>query len=207
MPRSLQKMLLLQVHSEALSSPAVGWQCQHHTELSVLQTMSMAGLDVAQEAARSSGRRDGGRAQPRQVAGTSTQACLRLMGQPDQSPQAGALGPAAVLETRQRQPEEQAGPTGADGRQQPQSCSAPHVATQAKQPAAAVQHPEAEPGKSRLKQRKKEYLKRRKLKRSGRIWSRDGSAAEVEEDLEARLLQDVHKPRFGEQALAPLKVM
>ncbi|KAK9838496.1 hypothetical protein WJX81_003194 [Elliptochloris bilobata] len=53
-----------------------------------------------------------------------------------------------------------------------------------------------------LKQRKKDFLNRRKLKKRGLSVS-----AAVEGDrLERRLLQDPHRPAFGEQALAPLKV-
>ena len=54
-----------------------------------------------------------------------------------------------------------------------------------------------------LKPRKKDYLKRRKLKKKGLLHLLD---EEPEEDLEAELLQDRHKPKFGEQAEAPLKV-
>ena len=50
-----------------------------------------------------------------------------------------------------------------------------------------------------MKERKKEFLKKRKLKKKG------GRQAE-EEELEAQLAQDPHKPRFGEQAMAPIKV-
>jgi hypothetical protein len=54
-------------------------------------------------------------------------------------------------------------------------------------------------GKS-LKASKKEFLKRKKLKK------RRHSHLPDEDDLEARLLQDPHKPKFGEQAMAPIKV-
>ena len=54
-----------------------------------------------------------------------------------------------------------------------------------------------------LKPRKKDFLKRRKLKKKGLLHLLD---EEPEEDLEAELLQDRHKPKFGEQAEAPLKV-
>ena len=56
--------------------------------------------------------------------------------------------------------------------------------------------------KSGLKQRKKDYLNRRKLKKRGRAVSK----AEAGDRLERRLLQDPQRPAFGEQALAPLKV-
>ncbi|CAK0783634.1 hypothetical protein CVIRNUC_006833 [Coccomyxa viridis] len=54
-----------------------------------------------------------------------------------------------------------------------------------------------------LKPRKKDFLKRRKLKKKGLLHLLD---EEPEEDLEAELLQDRHKPKFGEQAEAPLKI-
>lgn len=60
----------------------------------------------------------------------------------------------------------------------------------------------APPAKGGMKQRKKDFLKRRKLKKRGAA----GDAAEGE-DLEAQLLHDAHKPKFGEQAMAPLKVL
>ena len=53
-----------------------------------------------------------------------------------------------------------------------------------------------------LKQRKKDFLKQRKLKKRGRAVSE----AEAGDRLERRLLQDPQRPAFGEQALAPLKV-
>ena len=56
--------------------------------------------------------------------------------------------------------------------------------------------------KSGLKQRKKDFLNRRKLKKRGRAVSE----AEAGDRLERRLLQDPQRPAFGEQALAPLKV-
>lgn len=51
-----------------------------------------------------------------------------------------------------------------------------------------------------MKDRKKEFLKRRKLKKKG------GRQTE-EEVLEAQLAEDPHKPKFGEQAMAPIKVI
>ena len=54
-----------------------------------------------------------------------------------------------------------------------------------------------------LKARKKDFLKRRKLKKKGLLHLLDGE--EPEEDLETELMQDRHKPKFGEQAEAPLK--
>ena len=56
-----------------------------------------------------------------------------------------------------------------------------------------------------MKQRKKDFLKRRKLRRRGRPGAA-GGAEDGDDDLEARLLHDAHKPKFGEQAMAPLKV-
>lgn len=56
--------------------------------------------------------------------------------------------------------------------------------------------------KSGLKQRKKDFLNRRKLKKRGRAVSE----AEAGDRLERRLLQDPQRPASGEQALAPLKV-
>jgi hypothetical protein len=53
-----------------------------------------------------------------------------------------------------------------------------------------------------LKARKKEFLKRRKLKKKGLLHLLE---QEPEEDLEAELMQDRHKPKFGEQAEAPLR--
>ena len=53
-----------------------------------------------------------------------------------------------------------------------------------------------------LKHRKKDFLKQRKLKKRGKAVSE----AEAGDRLERRLLQDPHRPAFGEQALAPLKV-
>ena len=55
--------------------------------------------------------------------------------------------------------------------------------------------------RSGLKQRKKDFLNRRKLKKRGRAVSE----AEAGDRLERRLLQDPQRPAFGEQALAPLK--
>ena len=57
-------------------------------------------------------------------------------------------------------------------------------------------------GVKALKPRKKDFLKRRKLKKKGLLHLLD---KEPEEDLEAELMQDRHKPKFGEQAMAPLK--
>ena len=195
MPRSLQKMVMLQVCDEVLARLLLAGDL-HSTELLQSHEIDVIGLINAQEAAKNSGRKGGGRAQPKQTVGSSSQAGLTAVGR-----------------STQQQPEGQAGPSGrtedADSSQQPQSSLAPpHVPAQAKPAAAAttMREPEAEPTKSRLKQRKKEYLQRRKLKKSGRTLGADGAAAEAEEDLEARLLQDAHKPRFGEQALAPLKV-
>ena len=56
--------------------------------------------------------------------------------------------------------------------------------------------------KSGLKQRKKDFLNQRRLKKRGRAVSE----AEAGDRLERRLLQDPQRPAFGEQALAPLKV-
>lgn len=58
------------------------------------------------------------------------------------------------------------------------------------------------PGTKGLKARKKDFLKRRKLKKKGLLHLLE---QEPEEDLEAELMQDRHKPKFGEQAKAPLK--
>ena len=60
---------------------------------------------------------------------------------------------------------------------------------------------ERQPGyiKKGMKEKKKEFLKNRKLKKKG------GKHGE-EEELEAQLAQDPHKPKFGEQAMAPIKV-
>ncbi len=58
-------------------------------------------------------------------------------------------------------------------------------------------------GSKPLKARKKDFLKRRKLKKKGLLHLLDGE--EPEEDLETELMQDRHKPKFGEQAEAPLK--
>jgi hypothetical protein len=59
-------------------------------------------------------------------------------------------------------------------------------------------------GRKTLKESKKEFLKKKKLKKRGRHLQR-GNPDEGE-GLEARLLQDLHKPKFGEQAMAPIKV-
>ena len=64
------------------------------------------------------------------------------------------------------------------------------------------QHAALSAGVKVLKPRKKDFLKRRKLKKKGLLHLLD---EEPEEDLEAELMQDRHKPRFGEQAMAPLK--
>ena len=64
-------------------------------------------------------------------------------------------------------------------------------------------HPAGIGSERGLKPRKKAFLKRRKLKKKGLLHLLD---EEPEEDLEAELLQDRHKPKFGEQAEAPLKV-
>ena len=56
--------------------------------------------------------------------------------------------------------------------------------------------------KGGLKQRKKDFLNRRKLKKRGGAVSE----AAAGDRLERRLLQDPQRPAFGEQALAPLKV-
>lgn len=53
--------------------------------------------------------------------------------------------------------------------------------------------------RKKLREKKKEFLKNRKLKKKG---GRHGE----EEELEAQLAQDPHKPKFGEQAMAPIKV-
>ena len=64
------------------------------------------------------------------------------------------------------------------------------------------QHAALSTGVKALKPRKKDFLKRRKLKKKGLLHLLE---EEPEEDLEAELMQDRHKPRFGEQAMAPLK--
>ena len=64
------------------------------------------------------------------------------------------------------------------------------------------QHAALSAGVKALKPRKKDFLKRRKLKKKGLLHLLD---KEPEEDLEAELMQDRHKPKFGEQAMAPLK--
>ncbi len=64
------------------------------------------------------------------------------------------------------------------------------------------QHAAQSAGVKALKPRKKDFLKRRKLKKKGLLHLLD---EEPEEDLEAELMQDRHKPKFGEQAMAPLK--
>ena len=64
------------------------------------------------------------------------------------------------------------------------------------------QHAALSAGVKALKPRKKDFLKRRKLKKKGLLHLLD---EEPEEDLEAELMQDRHKPKFGEQAMAPLK--
>ena len=66
-----------------------------------------------------------------------------------------------------------------------------------------VAHPAGIGSERGLKPRKKDFLKRRKLKKKGLLHLLD---EEPGEDLEAELLQDRHKPKFGEQAEAPLKV-
>ena len=53
-----------------------------------------------------------------------------------------------------------------------------------------------------LKQRKKDFLNRRKLRKRGV----DVRPAAEGDRLEKQLQQDPHRPAFGEQALAPLKV-
>lgn len=67
------------------------------------------------------------------------------------------------------------------------------------EPTETVPARQEEQPKGKMKERKKEFLKRRKLKKKGR-------AQAEEEELEAQLLQDPHKPNFGEQAMAPIKV-
>ena len=62
--------------------------------------------------------------------------------------------------------------------------------------------------KKAMKAKKKEFLARRKQRKKP-VMQRgadDGSEADSEEDVEARLMKDVHKPAFGEQAMQPLKV-
>jgi hypothetical protein len=53
-----------------------------------------------------------------------------------------------------------------------------------------------------LKQRKKDYLNRRKARKRGGAPAGDAAAGDR---LERALLQDPHRPAFGEQALAPIK--
>ena len=59
------------------------------------------------------------------------------------------------------------------------------------------------PGTKGLKARKKDFLKRRKLKKKEGLLHL--LEQEPEKDLEAELMQDRHRPKFGEQAEAPLK--
>lgn len=63
----------------------------------------------------------------------------------------------------------------------------------------SVQERQQDYARKGLKEKKKEFLKNRKLKKKG---ARHGE----EDDLEAQLAQDPHKPKFGEQAMAPIKV-
>ena len=59
-----------------------------------------------------------------------------------------------------------------------------------------------------MKAKKKEFLKRRKLKKRGIVQDLvDGElGSDSGEDIEAKVMTDRHKPAFGEQALQPLKV-
>lgn len=108
------------------------------------------------------------------------------------------------------QPDCHAGPSGrvADQQASPAAGAQPsrNAQQQHQQPAAAGPGQKlpaaADPAKGRMKARKKEFLKRRKLKWNGRA-----AEGDEEEDLETRLMRDEHKPKFGEQAQAPLKVL
>ena len=55
-----------------------------------------------------------------------------------------------------------------------------------------------------LAPRKKEFLKRKKLKRKGKLLSEAGEGEGT--DVEAEVMRDLHKPAFGEQAMQPIKV-
>lgn len=69
---------------------------------------------------------------------------------------------------------------------------------QPKQQAAAP--PEADEGpfrKKTMKAKKKEFLKKRKLRKKGRP---------QEDELEERIMADDNRPVFGEQAMQPIKV-
>lgn len=58
-----------------------------------------------------------------------------------------------------------------------------------------------------MKAKKKEFLKRRKLKKKGMVQdTADEGNDSMSEDLEDHIMTDRHKPAFGEQALQPLKV-
>lgn len=100
---------------------------------------------------------------------------------------------------------------GSDTEQQPSPASRGtkqgHRQQQQQQSRALADKPSsaaAVPGmmaKKGLKERKKDFLKNRKLKKR-----RQHLHDEEHEDLEAKLLVDPHKPKFGEQAMAPIKV-
>ena len=77
-----------------------------------------------------------------------------------------------------------------------------HHSSKQHQQQQPIQAAASSPGTKGLKARKKDFLKRRKLKKKGLLHLLE---QEPEEDLEAELMQDRHKPKFGEQAEAPLK--
>jgi hypothetical protein len=62
--------------------------------------------------------------------------------------------------------------------------------------------PETLYGVKAMKAKKREFLKKRKLRKRGK----GGGEDEGEGALEASVMTDRHKPAFGEQAMQPLKV-
>lgn len=128
------------------------------------------------------------------AAGRATDASTEAASVPTDELQPGAaahhMGDRAV-QNKQTPDQDRAGPAAHAG----QLKKLRKAELQPKQAASTL-------GAKALKPRKKEFLKRRKLKKKGLLHLLD---EEPEEDLEIELMQDRHKPRFGEQAMAPLK--
>ena len=61
--------------------------------------------------------------------------------------------------------------------------------------------------KKPMKERKKQYLKERKLRKKGKsVLDDDEEAERLAEERETRIMTDSNRPTFGEQAKQPLKV-
>ena len=131
------------------------------------------------------------------LAETQPAADLANVPSPDEiyaSAAAADLGPDAALNSKPSPQQEKAASLSANKQGQQMS----------RKRNSQAAHPAGIGSERGLKPRKKDFLKRRKLKKKGLLHLLD---EEPEEDLEAELLQDRHKPKFGEQAEAPLKVM